>query len=196
MSKNYGGPAWPAEEAGWHNAEITTNQTTDCTPLTADTTMYTLPILNHSVLTQTQYCPILVYQQFRSWYWHPPGHILFQLVVFQVPLKALDNDHLHGWTQTGENGKNKWGKQNTIIIIACRRRKFRNQNWRYGHQNNHFGLNADFCRLFFIFFQGPSQFSGYFRGVFRGINHFRGFSGLSGVSRVAGHPVKNLMVLP
>ena len=105
MSKNYGGPAWPAEEAGWHNAEITTSQTTDCKPLKADTTMYTLPMLNHSVLTQTQYCSILVYQQFRSWYWHPPGQFLWQLMIFQVPLKPLYNHCLPGWTQTWENGK-------------------------------------------------------------------------------------------
>ena len=77
-----------------------------------------------------------------------------------------------------------------MMIIARRRRKFRNQNWRYGHRNNHFGLNADFREHFSIFFQGSSQFSGCFRDLSRGINHFRVFSGFSGVSGVAGHPVR------
>ena len=72
-----------------------------------------------------------------------------------------------------------------MIKITLRRQKFKNQNWRYGHRNNHFGLKGDFCGLFKIFFQGPSQFSGYFRDLSRGINHFRVFSGFSGV---AGHP--------
>ena len=43
----------------------TESQTTDCKPLTADNTICTLPMLNHSVITQIN-CPILVYQQFRS----------------------------------------------------------------------------------------------------------------------------------
>ena len=89
-----------------------------------------------------------------------------------------------------EDGKNKWVKQYTMMITAPRRRKFRNQNWRYGHRNNHFGLNADFREHFSIFFQGPSQFSGYFRDLSRGVNHFRVFPGFSGVSGVAGHPVR------
>ena len=84
--------------------------------------------------------------------------------------------------------RNKWVKQYTMIIIARRRRKFRKQNWRYGRRNNHFGLNANFRGLFYIFFHGPSQFSGYLRDLFSVINHFRGFSGFSGVSGVAGHP--------
>ena len=189
LSWNYGGPPKPAEEARWHNTGITTSQTTDCKQLTADTTMCTLPMLiNHSVITQI-HCLILIYQQFRSWYWHPPGQFLCQMMVFQVPLKPLDNDCLPGWTQAGENGKNKWVKQYTMIITARHRWKFGNKNWRYGHQNNHFRLNANFHWLFFIFFQGTSQFQGYFRDVFRGINHFRSFSGFSGVSGVTGHPV-------
>ena len=105
---------------------------------------------------------------------------------FWSALKPLDNDCLPGWTQTGENGKNKWVKQYTMIIIACCLQKFRKENWGYGQWNNHFWLNTNFCRLFFIIFQGSSQFSGYFRDLFRGMNHFRGFSGFSGV---ADHPV-------
>ena len=140
---------------------------------------------NHSVITQI-HCLILVYQQFRNWYWHPPGQFLCQVMVFEVPLKPLDNDCLPGWTQTGQNGKNKWVKQYTMIIIACCLQKFRKENWGYRQWNNHFWLNTNFCRLFFIIFQGSSQFSGYFRDLFRGMNHFRGFSWFSGV---ADHPV-------
>ena len=109
LSRNYGGPPKFAEEAGWHNKEITASQTTDHKTLTADTTMCILPMLNHSVITQI-HCLILVYQQFRSWHWHPPGQFLCQLMVFQVPLKPFDNDCLPGWTQIRENGKNKWVK--------------------------------------------------------------------------------------
>ena len=94
-------------------------------------------------------------------------------MVFQVPLKPLDNDCSPGWTQAGENGKNKLVKQYKMKIIAHRTQSFRNQNWKYGQ----FGLNANFRGVFIIFFQGPSQFSGYFRDFFRGINHFRGFWG-------------------
>ena len=140
---------------------------------------------NHSVITQI-HCLILVYQQFRNWYWHPPGQFLCQVMVFEVPLKPLNNDCLPGWTQTWENGKNKWVKQYTMIIIACCLQKFRNQIWGYGQRNNNFWLNTNFCRLFFHIFQGPSQFSGYFRDFFRDMNHFRGFSGFSGVT---DHPV-------
>ena len=114
------------------NTEITTSQTTDCKPLTADTTMCTLEMPNHSVITQI-HCPILVYQKSRSWYWHPPGQFLYQMMFSQVPLKPLDNDCLPAWTQTGESGKNMWVKQYIKMIIACRRGKFRNQNWIYGH---------------------------------------------------------------
>ena len=57
-----------------------------------------------------------------------------------------------------------------------------------GYWNNYFRLNPNFCGLFFVFFQGPSQFSGYFRDLFRGISHFGGLSGFSGVSEVSGHP--------
>ena len=42
-------------------------------------------------------------------------------------------------------------------------------------------LSADFNRLVFIFFQGLFQFSGYFRDLFRGINHFRVFKGFQGL---------------
>ena len=131
--------------------------------------------LCHSVITHIL-CPILIYQQFRSWYWHPPGQFLCQWWFFKSPWSP--------WTMTvyldehklGKTEKNKWVKQYTVII-ACHRWKFRNQNRRYGHWNNYFGLHANFHGLFFILFQGPSQFSGYFRGLFRGINHFRGFRG-------------------
>ena len=90
---------------------------------------------NHSVITQI-HCLILVYQQFRNWYWHPLGQFLCQVMVFQVPLKTLDNDCLPGWIQTGKSGKNKWVKQYAMIIIARCLQKFRNQNWRYGHRLN------------------------------------------------------------
>ena len=40
-----------------------------------------------------------------------------------------------------------------------------------------------FSQAVFNIFQGPSQISGFFRGFFRGIYHFRG------ISRVAGHHV-------
>ena len=123
-----------------------------------------------------------------SWllaYWHPPGQFLCQLMVFQVLLQPLDNDCLPGWTQTGENRKNKWLKQYAMIIIAHCRQKCRNQNWRYSHQNNHFVLNIDFCRLFFIFFRNHCNFQG-FQRPFQGYQQFQGFSGISGV---ASHPV-------
>ena len=129
--------------------------------------MCTLPMLNHSVKTQI-HCLILIYQQFWSWYWYSPGQFLYQLMVFQVSLKPVDNDCLPGWTQTGENGKNKWVKQHTIIIARCRQ-KFRNQNWRYGHRNNHFGVNANFCRLFSYFFRDHPNSLGIL-GTFPGIS--------------------------
>ena len=77
------------------------------------------------------------------------------------------------WTQTktGENGKNKWVKQYTMIITCCWQ-KFRNQNWRYGLWNNHFGLNT---------------FTGFFSYFFRDHPNFLGISGtFSGVSTISG----------
>ena len=176
LSKNYGGPPKPPEEAGWHNTEITTSQMTDCKSLMANTTVCTLPMLNHSVITQI-HCPIIEYQQFRSWYWHHPGQFLCQLMVFKVPWKPLDNYCLRGWTQTEEKGKNKW--------VEHRRQKFRKQNWRYGQRNNHFILNANFRRLFFILFQGPSNFKGISR-TFSGVSTISGF--LQGFQRFQGSP--------
>ena len=170
LSRNYGGPPKPAEEAGWHNTEIMKSQATDCKPLIADTTMSTLPMLNHSVITRI-HCLILVYQQFRGRW-----TISVSTDGFSSALEALYC--LPGWTQTGGNGKNKWVKQYAMIITACHRQKFRNQNWRYGHQDNHFGLNANFDGPFFISFQGTSQFSGYFRDLFRGFSGFLGVAGL------------------
>ena len=164
----------------------TTDEKTDCKPLTGETTMCTLPMLNHSVVTQI-HCLIITYQQLSSWYWHPPGQFLCQLMVFQVPLKPLDNNCLPGWIQTGENGKKIWLKQYKMIIIACCRRKFRNQNWRYGHWNSHFGLNANFCGPF-SHFLGTIPIFRVFQGPFQGYQPFHGFSGFSGVSGVAGHP--------
>ena len=143
--------------------------------------------LNHSVITQI-HCPILVYQNFRSWYWHPREQFLCQLIVFQVRLKPLDNDCFLRWTQAEENGKNKWVKQYIMIMIARHSWKCRSQNWGYGHQINHFGLNTNFCQRFWYFFQGLSQFSGYYKDLFRCINNFRSFTGFSGVSGFAGHP--------
>ena len=129
-------------------------------------------------------CLLLVYLQFRSWYWNPPGQFLCQLMVFQVPLKPLDNDCLPRWTQTGENGKNKSVKQYTMIRIARSRQKFRNQNWRYGYRNNHFGLNADFSGLHI--FSGTIPVFRIIQGHFQGHQQFQGFSGFS---EVADHPV-------
>ena len=77
------------------------------------------------------------------------------------------------WTQTktGENGKNKWVKQYTMIIASCWQ-KFRNQNWGYGLWNNHFGLNT---------------FTGFFSYFFRDHPNFQGISGtFSGVSTISG----------
>lgn len=103
LSRHYGGPLKPEEEADSHNTEIATNNTKYCKLLTADTTTWTLRMLNHLVITQI-HCLILVYQQFRSLYWHPPGWFLCQLMVMQVPLKPLDNGCLPGWAQSEENG--------------------------------------------------------------------------------------------
>ena len=129
---------------------------------------------NHSVITQI-HCLILVYQQFRNWYWHPPGQFLCQVMVFEVPLKPLDNDCLPGWTQTWENGKNKWVKQYTMIIIACCLQKFKNQIWGYHQWNNHFWLNTNFCRLFFHIFSGTIPIFRVLQGPFQGYEPFQGF---------------------
>ena len=95
------------------------------------------------------------------------------------------------WTMTvyldehkRENGKNKSVKQYTMIIIACSRRKFRNQNWRYGYRNNHFGLQADFSGLHI--FSGTIPVFRIIQGHFQGHQQFQGFSGFS---EVADHPV-------
>ena len=96
LSRNYEGSSKPAEEAGWHNTEITT----DCKPLTADTTMCTLPMLNHSVITQI-HCPILVTNSSGV----DTRQFLCQLMIFQVSLKRLKNDCLPGWSQTGKMEK-------------------------------------------------------------------------------------------
>ena len=142
---------------------------------------------SHLVITQ-MHSPILVYQQFKSWYWHPPEQFLCQLMIFQVPLKPLDNDCLPGWTQTGENGINKSVKQNTMIIIACRMRKFRNQNWRYGHRN----MAANFRGLFLYFFKDPPNFQG-ISGTFSGVSTisgvFQGFQGFQGSLATLWYPV-------
>ena len=90
-----------------------------------------------------------------------------------MPLKPLDNDCLPGWTQTRGNGKNKWFKQ-YMIIIASRRRKLSNQNWRYNHRNNHFGLNVDFRGLFSYLFRDYTIFR-VFQGPFQGYQPFQGF---------------------
>ena len=58
-----------------------------------------------------------------------------------------------------------WLKQYTMVSACCRG-KFRNQNWRYGHWNNHFGLITNFCGLFFIFFRDHPNF-GVFQGSFQ-----------------------------
>ena len=85
----------------------------------------------------------------------------------------------------GKMEKIGWLKQYAMIIIACCRQKFRNQNWRYGYRNNHFGLNANFCGLFFHIFQGPSRFQD-ISGTLSGVSTisvvfqvFRGFRGCS-----------------
>ena len=95
------------------------------------------------------------------------------------------------WTMTvyldehkRENGKNKSVKQYTMIIIARSRRKFRNQNWRYGYRNNHFGLQADFSGLHI--FSGTIPVFRIIQGHFQGHQQFQGFSGFS---EVADHPV-------
>ena len=129
---------------------------------------------NHSVITQI-HCLILVYQQFRNWYWHPPGQFLCQVMVFEVPLKPLDNDCLPGWTQTWENGKNKWVKQYTMIVIACCLQKFRNQIWGYSQRNNHFWLNTNFCRLFFHIFSGTIPIFRVLQGPFQGYEPLQRF---------------------
>ena len=165
LSKNYGGPSKPAEEAGWHNTEIKTSQMTDCKSFTADTTMCILPMLNHPVTTQI-HCPILEYQQFRSWYWHHPGQFLCQLMVFKVPWKPLENYCLRGWTQTWEKGKNKWVEQ--------RRQKFRKQNWRYGHRTIILDLTLIFTGFFSYFFRDNPVLR-VFHGPFQGYQPFQGF---------------------
>ena len=97
MRRNYEGPSKSAEEAGWHNTEIRT----DCKPLTADTTMCTLAMLNHSVITQI-HCPILVTNSSGV----DTRQFLCQLMIFKCPWSAwrmivyLD-DHKQG----------KWKKQ-------------------------------------------------------------------------------------
>ena len=68
LSRNYGGPLKPAEDARWQNTEIKLSQTTDSKPVTTENTMCTLTMLNHLIITQI-YSSILVYQQFRSSYW-------------------------------------------------------------------------------------------------------------------------------
>ena len=126
--------------------------------------------LNRSVISQL-HCLLLVYQQFRSRYWHPPGQFCVYWWFFKCPWRP--------WTMTVSLDEHKQRKmekimkQYTMILIAYRRWKFKSQNWRYGH---HFGLNTNFCE-FFSCFQELSQFSGYFRSLFRGINYFRSFRG-------------------
>ena len=112
-------------------------------------------------------------------------------MVFQVPFKPLDNDCLPGWTQAGENGKNKLVKQYKMKIIAHRTQSFRNQNWKYGHRNIQFGLNADFRGVLSYFFRDHPNFKG-ISGTFSGVSTILGvFGGFSGISGVAGHPVRS-----
>ena len=56
-------------------------------------------------------------------------------------------------------------------------RKFRNQNRRYGHRNNHFGQNADFRGLFFRDHPNFQGISGTFSGVSTILGFFQGFQG-------------------
>ena len=79
-----------------------------------------------------------------------------------------ENEHKQ---KQGKMEKNKWVKQYTMIIACCWQ-KFRNQNWRYGLWNNHFGLNT---------------FTGFFSYFFRDHPNFLGISGtFSGVSTISG----------
>jgi hypothetical protein len=65
----------------------------------------------------------------------------------------------------------------SIRIIATRK-----------HKNTSFsGIRRGFLRVVLNILSGVNPI---FRGLFRGINHFRGFSGFFRVSGVAGHPVK------
>ena len=105
----------------------------------------------------------------------------------------LNSSFILGWTQIGYNGKNKSVKQYAMTVIACRKQKYRKQNW-WPPQLS-FWTKCRFSHVFFHIFQGPSHISGSFRDLFRGINRFRAFSGFSGVSGVAGHAEKSIFTI-
>ena len=133
--------------------------------------------LYHSVITHI-HCPILIYQQFRSWYWNPPGQFLCQW-WFSKAFKAL-GQWLFTWMNTNRPKRKKISEWSNIytVIIACHRWKFRNQNWKYGHWNNYFGLHANFHGLFFHTFLGTIPIFRVFQGPFQGYKPFWGFQGL------------------
>ena len=103
-------------------------------------------------------------------------------MVIQVPLKPLDNDCLPGSAQSEENGKYKWVKPYTMVIITHRRQKCRNQNWRYS-QKNHFGLSTNLFGLFSYLFGVHPNFQG-ISGTFSGVSTisglFQDFQGIQG----------------